>query len=157
MSSNLTAKDESAKRRKAVAYVRVSSKEQEREGYSIPAQIKLLRKYAAANSLELVRVFQETETAKKVGRRRFNEMLAFLRDPLNDCTTILVEKTDRLYRHPKDWVVLDEMEPEIHLVKENEVISVEAHSSTKFVHGIKVLVAKHSIDNLSEESSVVLQ
>ena len=31
---------------KAVLYARVSSKEQEREGYSIPAQRKLLRSYA---------------------------------------------------------------------------------------------------------------
>ena len=31
--------------RKAVIYARVSSKEQEREGFSIPAQLDLLRQY----------------------------------------------------------------------------------------------------------------
>jgi hypothetical protein len=31
---------------KAVIYARVSSKEQEREGFSIPAQLKLLRDHA---------------------------------------------------------------------------------------------------------------
>jgi site-specific DNA recombinase len=36
-------------RRQAVVYVRVSSKEQEKEGFSIPAQLKLLKEYAAAN------------------------------------------------------------------------------------------------------------
>ncbi len=30
----------------AVIYARVSSKDQEREGYSIPAQLKFLRDYA---------------------------------------------------------------------------------------------------------------
>ena len=34
---------------KAVIYARVSSKDQEREGYSIPAQLKLLREYAQKN------------------------------------------------------------------------------------------------------------
>ena len=34
---------------KAVAYARVSSKEQEKEGFSIPAQQKLLQSYAANN------------------------------------------------------------------------------------------------------------
>jgi DNA invertase Pin-like site-specific DNA recombinase len=34
-------------RRKAVIYARVSSVEQEREGFSIPAQQRLLREYAA--------------------------------------------------------------------------------------------------------------
>jgi len=31
---------------KAVLHARVSSKDQEKEGYSIPAQLKLLREYA---------------------------------------------------------------------------------------------------------------
>ena len=34
--------------KRAVIYARVSSKEQEKEGYSIPAQLKLLKDYAAA-------------------------------------------------------------------------------------------------------------
>ena len=35
---------------KSVLYARVSSKEQEQEGYSIPAQLKLLREYAKRKS-----------------------------------------------------------------------------------------------------------
>jgi hypothetical protein len=35
-------------RKQSVIYARVSSKEQEKEGFSIPAQLKLLREYAAA-------------------------------------------------------------------------------------------------------------
>jgi site-specific DNA recombinase len=35
--------------RQAVIYARVSSKEQEKEGFSVPAQLKLLKEYAAAN------------------------------------------------------------------------------------------------------------
>ena len=37
--------------RKAVVYARVSSKEQEKEGYSIPAQLKLLKDYAVQEGL----------------------------------------------------------------------------------------------------------
>jgi site-specific DNA recombinase len=65
---------------------------------------------------------------------------------------LLVEKTDRLYRHPKDWVTLDEFDIEIHLVKENVILSRDARSSEKFMHGIRVLMAKNYIDNLSEET-----
>jgi site-specific DNA recombinase len=36
-------------RTQAVIYARVSSKEQEKEGLSIPAQLKLLKEYAVAN------------------------------------------------------------------------------------------------------------
>ena len=35
----------------AIIYARVSSKEQESEGFSIPAQIKLLNEYAIQNGL----------------------------------------------------------------------------------------------------------
>jgi DNA invertase Pin-like site-specific DNA recombinase len=36
---------------KTITYARVSSKEQEQEGYSIPAQLKLLMEYASKNGL----------------------------------------------------------------------------------------------------------
>ena len=92
--------------RKAIGYVRVSSKEQEREGYSIPAQKKLLSEYAFKKDFSLLRIFQEAETAKKSGRKQFKEMLSFLHENPN-CRDLLVEKTDRLYRNFKDYVDLD--------------------------------------------------
>lgn len=44
---------------KSVLYIRVSSKEQKQEGYSIPAQKKLLREYAKANSFKIVKEFDK--------------------------------------------------------------------------------------------------
>ena len=85
----------------AVIYARVSSKEQEKEGFSIPAQLKLLRGRAAIENLAVVEEFVDVETAKAVGRSGFGEMLAFL-DENPDCRTLLVEKTDRLYRTIRD-------------------------------------------------------
>ena len=38
---------------------------------------------------------------------------------------------------------------EIHLVEEGTVLSEGSKSSEKFIHGIKVLMAKNYIDNLS--------
>ena len=49
----------------AVIYARVSSKEQEQEGYSIPAQLKLLRPYALKNDLIVVKTLIDGETVKK--------------------------------------------------------------------------------------------
>lgn len=135
---------------KAVIYARVSSIEQKKEGYSIPAQVKLLKEYAQKSSLEIVQEFTDSETAKQAGRTNFNAMLQFLKKHKN-IRTILVEKTDRLYRNFKDYVILDEIDLEIHLVKENTVLSKDSKSHEKFIHGIKVLMAKNFIDNLSEE------
>src|SRR5579872_4058950 len=96
-----------------VAYARVSSKEQEKEGFSIPAQIRLLQDYAKKSSLNIAKEFVDVETAKKSGRTSFNEMLAFVKANPR-IKAILVEKTDRLYRNIKDWVILDDLGIEIH-------------------------------------------
>ena len=135
----------------AVLYARVSSKEQEKEGFSISAQLKLLREYAAAQNLTVVQEHVDVETAKQTGRTSFGAMVAYLRANRN-IRIVLVEKTDRLYRNLKDWVTLDELDVEVHLVKEGVVLSRESRSSEKFMHGIKVLMAKNYIDNLSEEA-----
>ena len=135
----------------AVLYARVSSREQEREGYSIAAQQELLRKYAEDNEFQILEEFVDVETAKKTGRVRFGEMLKFLKRRHASKPVVLVEKTDRLYRNLKDWVSLDETGVDVHLVKEGIVISDDSRSSERFVHGIKVLMAKNYVDNLSEE------
>lgn len=137
--------------RSAVKYGRVSSDRQEKEGFSLPAQDKLLNDYAAKHDIKIVASFFEAETAKRAGRKQFNEMLKFLKKN-KSVRTILVEKTDRLYRNLKDYVLLDEFEDlEIHFVKEGTTLSKNSRSQDKFMHGIRVLMAKNYIDNLSEE------
>jgi len=143
---------------KVVIYARVSSKEQEKEGFSIPAQLKLLNSYAAEQGFQEVKEFVDVETAKKTGRPGFNSMVDFFKkaikskSPKEPCLILLVEKTDRLYRNLKDWVTIDDLDLDIHFVKENVILSRESRSSEKFMHGIKVLMAKNYIDNLSEET-----
>lgn len=137
--------------KKAVLYARVSSDEQERQGFSIPAQVKFLREYAQKNNIAIVREFTESETAKKSGRKEFNAMVKFLKSS-KDVNAILVEKTDRLYRNPSDYGLIDESQFEIHFVKEHEILDENASSHQKFVHGLKVLIAKNFIDNLREET-----
>ena len=47
---------------------------------------------------------------------------------------------------------MDELGVAVHFVKEGVVLSDESRSGEKFVHGIKLLMAKNFIDNLSEET-----
>ncbi len=144
-----------ANTRFVVIYARVSSKEQ--KGFSIPAQLKLLRSYAASAGFKVAQEFVDVETAKQSGRPGFGGMLACLSQHFTLCRAVLVEKTDRLYRNFRDYVTLDEHDLELHFVKENVVLSRELRSNEKFIHGIKVLMAKNYIDNLSEEVRKGLQ
>jgi site-specific DNA recombinase len=134
----------------AVLYTRVSSKDQE-EGFSLAAQRELLEVYAKDNGFRVAARFEESETAKAAGTRpAFGKMVEFLEEKGRG-SVLLVEKTDRLYRNLKDWITLDDLKVEIHFVKEGSVISPASHSSQKFLHGIKVLMAKNYVENLSEE------
>lgn len=136
--------------KKAVIYARVSSKEQEREGFSIPAQLKLLREYASRNEFQLEMEFVDIETAKNPGRQNFVEMVRYFTRNKN-CRVILVEKTDRLYRNFRDAVTLEDLDLEIHLVKEGQIISKDARSQAKLIHGMQLVLARNYIENLREE------
>ena len=102
----------------AIAYARVSSREQEREGYSIPAQRKLLAEYARVRGFRIEHEFIDVESAKNPGRKEFGNMLRQLER--NGTRVVLVEKTDRLYRNRTDALafeaLIERRAIEIHLV-----------------------------------------
>lgn len=139
----------------ALLYIRVSSKEQEMEGFSVPAQKKLLKEYAVQKGYRIVKEFVDIETAKRSGRTQFNEMIKFAKDD-KLVKHILVEKTDRLLRNISDYALIDGLmeraDFNIHLVKENSVLSRDSRSHEKLIFGFKVVMAKNHIDNLSEET-----
>ena len=141
----------SSQTRVAVGYIRVSSDEQRTEGFSIPAQRELIRQYAAHHSITLLHEYEETETAKRAGRRAFGAMVAFLKRH-GRCRTVLVEKLDRLTRNILDLGTLEGLGIEIHFIKEHQVYSPTSRSSDKLMVGIRTVIAKNYSDNLSEET-----
>lgn len=134
----------------SVLYARVSSKEQAEEGFSIPAQRHLLRTYAQREGLQIVIEFSDDETAKSAGRTGFGAMLTFLREH-PDVRTLIVEKVDRLTRNFEDYGALKRLGLAIHFVKEGTVLHPQAHSSVRLFTGMRVLMAEHYVENLSEE------
>src|SRR5260370_17555776 len=79
---------------RVVLYARVSSKDQEKEGFSIPTQLRLLHDYAASRGFVIVEEYVDVETAKASGRAGFNRMLASLKQHPGTFRTVPVEKTD---------------------------------------------------------------
>lgn len=140
---------------KAILFCRVSSREQEVEGYSLPAQEKLNATYAEAHDFKATKTFAISESASgKKQREIFDSMLLFTKK--NDIKILIVEKVDRLTRSLRDAVKINEwlnedVEREVHFVKENVVLNRDSKSNEKFIWNIKVSVAQYYIDNLSEE------
>lgn len=92
----------------AILWARVSTKEQAEEGYSLDAQLKLLRDYATRNNLKVIKEFTVPESASgKQERKRFLEMLEYLNEHKN-IKNLLCEKVDRLTRSIRDLPKLDD-------------------------------------------------
>lgn len=140
---------------KAVIYARVSSKEQEETGYSLPAQEKFLKDYSAKKDFDVVKVFAISESASGQKQREvFGQMMSYVTK--QKIKIIVCEKVDRLTRNFKDAVQVDEWleqdeEREVHLVKDSLVLHRNSRSQEKLNWGIRILFAKNYIDNLSEE------
>lgn len=147
-------KEESFNGLRAVTYTRVSTLEQKDTGFSIDEQKALLEEYAGREGIEIIKRYEDNESAKSTGRKAFAEMLNFLAEQPDDgCKTILVEKTDRLLRNLKDFIEIEEAGVKLHFVKEGIVLTPDSHSSERFIFGIKTLMAKQYVENLSEEAS----
>src|SRR5262245_52019510 len=91
-----------------VALARVSSREQEREGFSLAVQEEALKRYATSTGGELVRLFRIAETASKTDERKtFKELIAFAKKNANSLDALLFYKVDRAARNLFDYVELE--------------------------------------------------
>ena len=140
---------------KTILFCRVSSREQEETGYSLPAQEKLLKEYSEKKSFKIARKFSISESASgRYQRKSFDEMLDYVRK--NDIKIIICEKVDRLTRNLKDAVSINEWlnqdaERQVHLVKDSLILHKESRSQEKLNWNIRIVFAQNYIDNLSEE------
>jgi DNA invertase Pin-like site-specific DNA recombinase len=140
---------------KSVTYARVSSKEQQTEGYSLPSQEKLFKDYAERKGFSVSKKFSISESANgQKQRKTFFAMLDYV--VKNKIFIIICEKVDRLTRNMKDAVAINEWlegnpERQIHFVKQNLIIHKNSKSDEKFRWDIEVVLARKYITNLSEE------
>lgn len=98
------------------ALARVSSREQEREGFSLEVQEEALKKYAVQASGEIVKFFKIAETASKGEERKtFRELIAYAKKNAFALDGLLFYKVDRASRNLFDYVELERLESEYNL------------------------------------------
>lgn len=94
-----------------IALARVSSREQEREGFSLDVQVDALTRYAERQGGQIAKLFRVAETASKSDERKvFKEMLAHARANADKIDGLLVYKIDRAARNLFDYVDLERLE-----------------------------------------------
>jgi site-specific DNA recombinase len=94
-----------------VALARVSSREQEREGFSLQVQKDALEKYAANTGRQIKRMVCLAETASKTEERTaFKDLIAYTKKHAAELDGFLVYKLDRAARNLFDFVELERLE-----------------------------------------------
>ncbi len=82
--------------KQAVAYCRVSSIGQQKNGSGLNRQEEIIAEYAGQAGYELIEVYHEAMTGSDADRPMFTRMLADILS--NGCRVIIVERLDRLAR-----------------------------------------------------------
>jgi site-specific DNA recombinase len=138
---------------KVVIWARVSSREQ-REGYSIDAQLRATRDRATKGGWSVVREFAVAESAKRGAERvAFNEMFKWVRANARKegIKAILAHKLDRVCRNMRDAVRLQELEDDcgVQLAFVENQFGPGAAGALSF--NVMAAVAQYYSDNLRSE------
>ncbi len=136
-----------------VIWARVSSREQ-REGYSIDAQLRFTREKAQKEDWTVVREFVVAESAKRGAERiAFNEMYDWVRRNVRKrkIEFILAHKLDRVCRNMRDAVRMQELEDTcgVKLAFVDNQFGPGAAGALSF--NVMAAVAQYYSDNLRHE------
>ncbi|MBK9214621.1 MAG: recombinase family protein [Chloracidobacterium sp.] len=132
------------------AYVRVSTQRQGQLGTSLTEQTAAIDRYAKTWNLEIVKRFEERETAAKTGRPVFLDMVKALKR--RQARGVLIHKIDRSARNLRDWAELGsllDLGIEVHFV--NESLDLNSRGG-RLSADIQAVVASDYIRNLREET-----
>ena len=138
-------------------YIRVSTEDQAREGFSLPEQEKRLRAMCEYKGYEIYDVYEERGISAKTGNYRpeFERLLQDIKD--KKCNTIVVLKLDRLTRSVFDWekIIRFLEKNDAYLDCANDDINT-TNANGKMVSRILTSVSQNEIERTSERTKIGL-
>jgi DNA invertase Pin-like site-specific DNA recombinase len=135
----------------ALAYARVSTKEQAEKGLSIPAQLKTIREYAKSHDFRIMEEFTDLgESAKTADRPEFRRMVKRCQKD-KTIKAVIVHKIDRFSRNNIDFFAYKAIlkKEGIRLLSVSE--NIEENPSGEFIENVLVAMAQFYSSNLAEE------
>lgn len=141
--------------KKAGLYIRVSTPQQEKEGYSIEAQTEKLNAYALAKDYKVFKTYTDAAfSGAKLERPALNEMIEDIES--NKIDVVIVYKLDRLSRSQKNTMYLIE---DVFLKNNVDFISMQESFDTttsfgRAMIGILSVFAQLERDNITERMSM---
>ena len=138
-------------------YIRVSTEDQAREGFSLPEQEKRLRAMCEYKNYEVYDVYEERGISAKTGNYRpeFERLLQDVRE--KKVNTIVVLKLDRLTRSVSDWekILTFLEENDAYLDCANDEINT-TNANGKMISRILTSVSQQEIERTSERTKIGL-
>ena len=141
----------------ALLYVRVSSKEQEKEGYSLDAQEKLGREYAQRKGFNIIKQWKVSESAwdRKKDRVAFNQMIEYAKAH-PEIEHIIFDILDRMTRNDFDklkiYDLVQNYSKTIHFSRSNKIYNRDSTPDDLFMLDIEVAVAKKMSNDISRKT-----
>jgi DNA invertase Pin-like site-specific DNA recombinase len=135
----------------ALAYARVSTKEQAEKGLSIPAQLKAIRDYANSHGFRILEEYVDMgESAKTAERPAFKRMIKKCQKE-NSIDAVIVYKIDRFSRSNIDFYAYKAIlkKEGVRLISVTE--NIEETASGEFIENVLVAMAQFYSRNLAEE------
>lgn len=136
--------------KKYFSYIRVSTQRQGQLGTSLIEQKAAIERYAQKFNLTISKHFEERETAAKLGRPVFLEMLKALKK--GKANGVIIHKIDRSARNLRDWADLGSLIDagiEVHFAAES--LDLQSRGG-RLSADIQAVVASDYIRNLREET-----
>ena len=142
--------------KRAVSYIRVSTREQAQrggseEGFSLPAQREANKRKAQSMGALVVKEFADRgESARSANRPELQKMLAYLKED-GGIDYVIVHKLDRLARNRADDVAINRAfeEAGVRLVSTSE--NIDQTPGGMLLHGIMSSIAEFYSRNLANE------
>jgi site-specific DNA recombinase len=134
-------------------YIRVSTEDQAREGFSLPEQEKRLRAMCEYKGYEIYKLYKDAGISAKTGNTRpaFEELLQDIRE--KKCNTIVVLKLDRLTRSVYDMEFIMKFleENNAYLDCANDDINTTS-ANGRMVARLLTTVSQNEIERTSERT-----
>ena len=138
-------------------YIRVSTEDQAREGFSLPEQEKRLKAMCEYKGYEIYKVYKDAGISAKTGNHRpaFEELKEDIKN--KKCNTIVVLKLDRLTRSVYDWENIMKFleENNAYLDCANDDINT-TNANGRMVARLLTTVSQNEIERISERTKVGL-
>lgn len=132
-----------------VIYARKSSEDEDRQVLSIGAQVSELEALAGLRGIVVSRVFEESQSARRPGRPKFNEMMELVDKRKID--GVLCWKPDRLARNMVDGGrVIDALDRAVLIEIISPGRSFRNTSDDKFMLNLDFSMSKKYVDDLSD-------